>query len=145
MNCVVKIIFKIAYCYPTTRDVCYKEGNSLLFAVCSAYPRLIGYVLNEIDEELATIGKRALYLSDELPYTKWLPHLDCISDLNFLEKCLLKNATNSVLFNLAVSCIDNIDFTRSTRHSSFTLFRQWMYSNKSAQAKRLLSLLDKEG
>lgn len=42
MSCVVKVIFKVAYCYKSTKDVCHKEGNSLLFAICSSYPSLIG-------------------------------------------------------------------------------------------------------
>ena len=45
MSCVVKVIFKVAYCYKTTKDVCHKEGNSLLFAICSSYPSLIGVLL----------------------------------------------------------------------------------------------------
>jgi hypothetical protein len=42
MSCVVKVIFKVAYCYQSTKDVCHKEGNSLLSAICSNYPSLIG-------------------------------------------------------------------------------------------------------
>ena len=57
MNCVVKVIFKIAYCYPSTRDICYKDGNSLMFAICSTFPKLIGTILNEIDLNLEKIGK----------------------------------------------------------------------------------------
>jgi hypothetical protein len=146
MSCVVKIIFKIAYCYETTKEICYKEGNSLLFAVCSAYPRLIGYVLHEIDIELANIGKRSLYLSDELPYSKWLSYIDCEQDLNFLEKCLLTNTTNSILFHLAVSCIDNLDFNQSTHRMSDDRFKNWLNKNQNnPHSKNLYQLLIKNG
>lgn len=42
MSCVVKVIFRVAYCYKSTKDVCPKEGNSLISAICSSYPSLIG-------------------------------------------------------------------------------------------------------
>lgn len=42
MKCVVSVIFMVAYCYKSTKDVCHKEGNSLLSAICSSYPCLIG-------------------------------------------------------------------------------------------------------
>ena len=145
MSCVIKIIFKIAYCFETTKEVCYKEGNSLLFAVCSAYPRLIGYVLFEIDTELASIGKRSLYLSDELPYNKWLPYIDCEQDLHFLEKCLLTSTTNSILFHLAVSCIDNLNFNQSTKSVTHTMFKNWLNKNQNnPHAKNLYQLITRD-
>ena len=77
MACVAKVIFQIAYCFASTKETCYKEGNSLMFAICAAHPKLIGTVLEEIDSNLEKIGKRALYLAGELPFSKWLPHIDC--------------------------------------------------------------------
>jgi hypothetical protein len=131
MSCVVKVIFKIAYCYPSTRDVCHKEGNALLFAVCSSYPKLIGNVLKEIDAELNSIGKRALFLSAELPFNLYLAHMDCESDLVFLQKCLLLSPTNSVLFRLAVNFVDNLDFKQDTKQISKQYLRNWLIKNRN--------------
>ena len=38
MICVVKVLFRIAYCFESTRELCQKEGNALFFAICSAHP-----------------------------------------------------------------------------------------------------------
>lgn len=129
MTCVVKVIFKIAYCYPSTRDICYKDGNSLLFAICSAYPQLIGPILSEIDSNLEKIGKKALYLCNELPFNKWISHIDCIWDMNFMQKCLLQTPTNSIMFCVAVSCIDNLNFRLNTRELSFGRVKRWELKN----------------
>ena len=139
MSCIVKILFKIAYCYTNTKEVCHKEGNSLLFAVCSTHPQLIGRVLNEVDLELGVIGKRALYLNDQLPFEKWLPHVNCQQDVAFLQKCLLANVTNSILFRLAVSAIDHIDFGRSTRECSEVMLNGWMKDNDQSNNPHIKS------
>lgn len=133
MACVAKVLFQIAYCYQSTRDICYKEGNSLLFAICSACPKLIGTILNEIDANLEKIGKRALYLVNELPFNKWLPYIDCKRDIDFLEKCLLQTATNSILHCVATSCINNLDFRLNTKRLSRHLVKTW-------ESKHLLKL-----
>ena len=129
MACVVKVIFRIAYCYQSTKEICHKEGNSLLFAICSAYPKLIGIILDEIDLNLDKIGKKALYLSNELPFNKWLACIDCKKDINFLEKCLLQTATNSILFCIATNCIDHLDLKQSTKQLSHTLIGEWEARN----------------
>lgn len=115
MSNVIKVIFKIAYCYQSTRDICYKEGNSILFAICSVYPCLIQCILGEIDSELEKIGKKALHLCLDLPFNKWLPYIDCKTDILFLQKCLLMNLTNSILFRLAMNLIDSLNFAQNTR------------------------------
>jgi len=137
MNCVVKVIFKIAYCYESTREVCHKEGNSLLFAICSAHPQLIGTILNEIDLNLDKIGKKALYLGAELPFHLWLEHLDCVKDMNFIEKCLLSTPTNSILFNLATKCIDNLNLKQNTNRLSNFLIKQWNNQNSFKLTSRI--------
>jgi hypothetical protein len=118
MCTVIKVIFKVAYCYKSTSDICYKEGNSLLFAICSSHPFAIGVVLNEIDAELMQIGKRALNLCAELPFGKWLPHIMLTTDMTFIQKCLLMTPTNSILFKVATNLIDALDFTQNTIDTS---------------------------
>lgn len=125
MQCVIKVIFKIAYCYESTREICHKEGNSLLFAICSKHPQLIGTILNEIDLNLDRIGKKALYLGADLPFNIWLPYIDLSKDINFIEKCLLSTVTNSILFNLATKCIDNLNFNINTTKLSTRLIKHW--------------------
>ena len=118
MHTVVRVIFRVAYCYKSTRDICYKEGNSLLFAICSSQPQLIGLLLAEIDTELMQIGKRALNLCAELPFNKWLPHITLTTDLTFIQKCLLMTPTNSIMFKLTTNLIDALDFSQSTSETS---------------------------
>ncbi|CAF0782953.1 unnamed protein product [Brachionus calyciflorus] len=118
MSQVIKVIFKISYCYPSTRDICYKEGNSILFAISSAYPCLIGFILSEIDVDLEKIGKKCLYLCTELPLSKWLPYIDLKKDMFFIQKSLLQNVPNSILFRFATNLIDNLNFSMSTREKS---------------------------
>ena len=132
MNCVVKVLFKIAYCYPSTREICHKEGNSLLFAVCSVYPKLISTILMEIDTNLNVIGKRALFLTAELPFNLWLASINCENDLLFLEKCLLFSPTNSILFRMAVNCVDNMNFNQDTSTLSKNYIRNWLSANKNS-------------
>jgi hypothetical protein len=112
--------------------VCHKDGNSLLFAICSAHPSLIGTIMNEIDLNLDKIGKKALYLVNELPFNKWLPYVDCKTDINFLIKCFLQTPTNSILFCTAVTCIDNMDFKQSTQQLSHRLIRKWELNNNAS-------------
>ena len=131
MNCVVKVLFKIAYCYPSTREICHKEGNSLLFAVCSVHPKLISTILMEIDTNLNAIGKRALFLTAELPFNLWLVSINCENDLLFLEKCLLFSPTNSILFRIAVNCVDNLNFNQNTATLSKDYIRNWLLANKN--------------
>ncbi len=85
--------------------------------------------MNEIDLNLDKIGKKALYLVNELPFNKWLPYVDCKTDINFLIKCFLQTATNSILFYTAVTCIDNIDFKQNTQLLSHNLIRKWQLKN----------------
>ena len=142
MNCVVKVLFKIAYCYESTRDVCHKEGNSLLFAVCSAYPKLISTVLMEIDANLNMIGKRALFLTAELPFNAWLSAINCEHDMVLLEKCLLFSPTNSILFRVAVNCIDNLNFNLDTAPISRAYLVAWLNINRNSNNPRYRNLSD---
>lgn len=71
-------------------------------------------ILNEIDLELIQVGKQALFLGAELPFHQWLPYINCRLDMAFLEKCLLSQPTNSVLFRLATNLIDALDFDVDT-------------------------------
>ncbi|RNA18051.1 ectopic P granules 5 -like protein [Brachionus plicatilis] len=111
---VIRVIFKISYCYPSTQDTCYKEGNSILSAVALAYPCLIGSILSEIDIDLDKIGKKSLFLCADLPFDKWLPFVDLKKDVYFIQKCLLHNVPNSILFRLAVKLIDGLNFKMNT-------------------------------
>jgi hypothetical protein len=135
MTCVIKVIFKIAFCYESTKEICYKEGSALLFALCFAHPRLIGVVLSEIDLNLFKIGKRALFLTSELPFNKWLQSIDSEKDIDLLRKCLLCNLTNSIMFRMAMNCIDNIDFSMNTRKISSVFRKRWCTKQHTHQAQ----------
>jgi hypothetical protein len=115
MSCVLKVIFSVAFCLERTRETCYKEGNALLFVICSAHPQLLGRVLHEIETHLALVGKRALYLCDQLPFSVWLWHMNDATDVALVSKLLLANATNSIMFRLAVDALDKVP-TRINRY-----------------------------
>ena len=119
MGCVLKVIFSVSFCLERTRETCYKEGNALLFAICSAHPQLLGRVLHEIDAHLAVVGKRALYLCDQLPFDRWLAHMDGESaDVRLVHKLVLANATNSIMFRLAVDALDKMHMHEEEHHES---------------------------
>ena len=71
----------------------------------------------KIDLNLDRIGKKALYLGADLPFNIRLSYIDLSKDINFIEKCLLSTVTNSILFNLATKCIDNLNFNINTTKS----------------------------
>jgi hypothetical protein len=144
MQCVVKVLFKIAYCYASTRDICHKEGNCLLFAVCSQYPALMSTLLiDEIDPNLHLISKRALFLTADLPFDLWLVSIDCERDLVFLEKCFLFSPTNSILFRIAVNCVDQINFNQDTSAISKTYIQSWVRENNNCNNPRFANLSDR--
>jgi hypothetical protein len=140
MCTVIKVIFKVAYCYKSTSDICYKEGNSLLFAICSTHPEMLGVVLNEIDAELMQIGKRALNLCSELPFNKWLPYIILTKDMVFIQKCLLMTPTNSILFKVATNLIDSLDFNQNTLDTSKACINKHPHIFEQVQQNGLIEM-----
>ena len=135
--CVVRVLFKLAYCYQSTKEICYKEGNSILFAICASHPKLITVVLEQIELNLDKIGKKALQLSTELPFNNWLLHLDIDTDLNFVQKCLLNSPTNSIMFRIGLNCIDNLNLSHNPKKQHKNSFELNFFKQNS------LELIDK--
>jgi hypothetical protein len=86
----------------------------------------------EIDTNLNVIGKRALFLTAELPFNLWLSAINCESDMLFMEKCLLFSPTNSILFRMAVNCVDNLNFNQDTTAVSRGYIQKWLNTNRNS-------------
>ena len=139
---IVKVIFKISYCYQSTQDICYKEGNSILSAITLVYPCLISSILTQIDLNLDQIGKKCLFLCDSLPFDKWLPFIDLNKDLYFIQRCLLENVPNSILFRLGANLIDAINFKTNTLAKSEKFLSESSQSNAARLIHGTYELVD---
>lgn len=90
------------------------------------------------------VGKQALYLCDQLlvPLSKWLPYINCRSDIAFLEKCLLSQPTNSVLFRLATKIIEALDLDADTTSKSRQYIDSSYTSHTLAESMRTFGFVE---
>lgn len=90
------------------------------------------------------VGKQALYLCDQLlvPLSKWLPYINCRSDIAFLEKCLLSQPTNSVLFRLATKIIEALDLEADTSAKSRQYIDSSYTSHTLAESMRTFGFVE---